>query len=104
MATIKPPMPYAIKAHTRARARQLGLQVRPSTRKNKKLDVYKGDEKVASVGDTRYPDYPTYEAMERDGSVPPGTAEKRRKAYHARHGKHSAEGLTPAYLAAELLW
>ena len=32
----------------------------PSTKKNKKIDVYKNGEYIASIGDVRYNDYPTY--------------------------------------------
>ena len=44
-------------ATARRKASKLGVSVKLSTRKNKKLDVFKGDKKVASIGDNRYTDF-----------------------------------------------
>ena len=41
-------MPYSIKQYTYDQAKKLGVQVKPSTVKSKKIDVYKDDKKVAS--------------------------------------------------------
>ena len=43
-------MAYRIKQRTYRRARALGVTVKPSTRKGKKIDVFKNGKKVASVG------------------------------------------------------
>ena len=53
-------MVYRITNYTRSRARSLGVTVKPSTRKGKKIDVFKGDKKVASIGAAGMNDYPTY--------------------------------------------
>jgi len=56
---------YKITEYTKARAKELGVTVKPSTNKNKKIDVYKSGIKIASVGGinqdgTPYMDYPNY--------------------------------------------
>ena len=52
---------YTITQYTKDQARKLGVKVRPSTKAHKKIDVVSSDgEVVASVGDVRYADYPTY--------------------------------------------
>ena len=44
-------MPQTNLARAKERAKTLGVEIKPSTRKNKKLDVFKQGEKVASIGD-----------------------------------------------------
>lgn len=95
---------YTISDYTRRRARALGVTVKPSSRKGKKIDVFKGDKKVASVGALGMMDYPSYRRAERMGQVPKGTAEKRRRSYKARHGKYRSRVGTPSYYADKLLW
>ena len=51
-----------------------------SVEKNKKIDVYKGDKLIASIGAKPYKDYPTY--MIEEGKE---YADKRRKLYKQRH-------------------
>jgi hypothetical protein len=86
---------YVITEYTKERARRLGLQVRPSTHKGKKIDVFKDGKYLASVGAIGYMDYPTY--MKRDG---PAVAEERRRLYHIRHTKDTLG----ENLARSLLW
>ncbi len=69
-------MGYRIKPYTFRRARALGVTVKPSTRKGKKIDVFKNGKKVASVGAIGYGDFPTF-TMQRGKAF----ADKRRKAY-----------------------
>eukprot|EP01038_Epipyxis_sp_PR26KG_P016034 gene16034-21762_t len=38
----------------------MGVEIKPSKSKNKKIDVYKNNNKIASVGAIGYNDYPTY--------------------------------------------
>ena len=100
-------MLYTILPHTHHGAERLGLEVRSSTKAHKKVDVLRKGKVIASIGDSRYKDYPTYRQMEKDGEVSKGTAEKRREAYHARHGSYpkKREGeYTAGYLAGQLLW
>lgn len=59
-----------------------GYTIKPSTRKNKKYDVYKNDKYITSFGDTRYQHYYDkigyYEHLNHYD-------EKRRKNYRSRH-------------------
>ena len=89
-------MTYRIKSYTRKKARDLGVTVRPSTRASKKIDVYKNDKLVVSIGAVGYGDYPTF--IESHGRA---YAMKRRAAYHARHRKNNAPA---GYYAKQLLW
>ena len=50
-------MPQTNLVKARRKAASIGVTIKPSTRKNKKLDVYKDGEKVASIGDLRYSDF-----------------------------------------------
>ena len=95
-------MTYVITEHTKKQARQLGVTVKPSSKKNKKIDVIKKGEIVASVGDKRYADFGTFLAMEAKDQVKKGTADDRRRAYKARHGKYRIN--SPGYWANNLLW
>lgn len=89
-------MSYVIKSYTKQKAKELGYTVKPSTNANKKIDVYKGDKKVASIGAKGYSDYPTYIATE--GKA---VADERRRLYHIRHKKD--KNIT-GILARQLLW
>jgi len=86
---------YEITSYTRARAKELGVVVKPSIRKGKKLDVFKDGQYVDSVGALGYKDYPTYLATE--GKE---VAEERRRLYHLRHKKNTVG----EQLALFLLW
>jgi hypothetical protein len=77
-------------------AKKLGVSVKPSSDKNKKLDVFKGDKKITSIGAKGYKDYPTY-LIDKGKEY----ADERRKLYHVRH-KHD-KGLAGFYAKA-LLW
>ena len=54
---------YNITQYTLDRAKQLGVVVKPSTSKNKKIDVFKNGSKVASVGALGYGDYSNVSAV-----------------------------------------
>ena len=92
-------MAYRIKQRTYRRARALGVTVKPSTRKGKKIDVFKKGKKVASVGAIGYGDYATF--IQTRGKA---YADKRRKAYKIRHEKDRKKVGTPGYYADQLLW
>ena len=56
-------MAYRITKYTYDQAKKLGVTVKPSTVKGKKIDVFnKKGEKLASVGALGYADYPTFMA------------------------------------------
>lgn len=86
---------YSILPYTKARAKELGVEIKPSKKKNKKIDVYT-DQGVISIGDKRYKDYPTYKKF--DGA---DVAEFHKRLYHMRHKNDS--GLAGFY-AKNLLW
>ena len=86
---------YSISNYTKKKASQMGLTVRPSTHKGKKIDVFDGEKKIASVGALGYPDYPHY--IQTDGKE---YADERRQLYHIRHKKSSLGEV----LAKRLLW
>ena len=91
-------MVYKIKNYSFDQAKKLGVLIYPSKKKNKKIDVYKGDDFICSIGDTRYDDFPTF--YEEYGEE---FANQRRKAYHQRHSKEDIEG-TPGFYALRILW
>jgi hypothetical protein len=92
-------MSYTITKYTRNRAKALGVVVKISTNKKKKLDVFKDKKKIASVGAIGYSDYPTYTKTK--GKV---YADKRRAAYKKRHQKDRMKKGSNGYYADKLLW
>ena len=92
-------MSYEITEHSYKQAKKLGVQIKPSTNAKKKIDVYKGAEKIASVGATGYKDYGVY--LKTDGKA---VADKKRDAYKARHAKDRQVVGSPGYWADRLLW
>lgn len=97
-------MAYKITTYTKEQAKKIGVVVKPSKVKGKKIDVYKNGEKVASVGGYGYNDYPTFMELERQGKVPKGYAKERRKLYKERHEKDRHVVGSNGYYADKLLW
>ena len=104
-------MTYNIRPRSYEIAKKLGIKIKPSTRQYKKIDIYtpvKGRVNTYkykfSVGDRRYMDYHLWKTLEARGKVPPGTAEKRRKAYKLRHSKDLRVKGSPGFFAYRLLW
>ena len=87
-------MPQTNLAKAKARAKSLGVEVKPSTRKNKKLDVFDatGKKKLASIGDKRYSDFLQH------------GDEERRKRYKARHEPYRHKKGSASYYADQILW
>ena len=93
-------MPYKITTYTKQQAKKLGVIVKPSTVKGKKIDVYnKKGEKISSVGALGYGDYPTF--IRTKGKE---YAEIRRRLYKVRHEKDRHTMGTAGYYADKLLW
>jgi hypothetical protein len=93
-------MPYRITSYTKQQAKKLGVTVKPSKVKGKKLDVYnKKGKKVASIGALGMGDYPTF--MRTKGK---DYAEVRRRLYKDRHEKDRHKRGTAGYYADKLLW
>ena len=90
---------YNITNYTKNQAKKLNVEVKPSTNKKKKIDVYKNDKKKASVGFFGAYDYPTY--IETKGLK---YANERRKLYKIRHSKDLKEIGSNGYYANKLLW
>lgn len=92
-------MPYSITEYTYNQAKKLGVEVKPSTKKNKKIDVFKNGALIASVGDDRYKDYPSF-IKERGLEH----ANERRRLYRIRHANDLKKIGTPGFWASNLLW
>jgi hypothetical protein len=97
-------MAYKITNYTKSKAKQLGVEVKPSKNKTKKIDVFKLGKKVASVGAKGMNDYPTYMELEKKKKVEKGTANKRRRLYKIRHKKDKDVKGTAGFYADKLLW
>jgi len=92
-------MPYTITKYTYRQAKKMGVTVKPSTNKTKKIDVIKQGKKIASVGAYGMNDYPTY--MKLKGNK---YAKTRRRLYKMRHEKDRKTKWTRGWLADKLLW
>lgn len=86
---------YEITDYTRKRAKEIGVEVRLSQKKDKKIDVFKDGKYLKSIGAKGMGDYPTW--LKEKGKE---FAEERRRLYHQRHTKDSLGEL----LARWLLW
>ena len=85
-------MPQTNLQKAKVKAAKIGVSVKPSTVKYKKLDVYKSGEKIASIGDLRYSDFNLH-----------GDSERRRR-YKLRHEKHRHIKGSASYFADKILW
>ena len=92
-------MPYTITEHTLQRAKQMKVTVQLSQKKNKKIDVFKNGVKIATIGDSRYKDFPTY-VIENGIEF----ANKRKRLYYMRHKKDIEKLNSNGFYAAKLLW
>ena len=92
-------MVYHITNYTYKKAKKFGYTVKPSTNKTKKIDVYKKNKKIASVGANGMNDYPTY--IQKNGLK---YAKTRRRLYRIRHEKDRHKRLSNGWLADKLLW
>ena len=93
-------MVYKITNYSYKRAEENNLNIVPSKKKNKKIDVYKNGEYIASIGDRRFYDYPTYILDEKYGKK---YADEGRKLYYKRHNLNSSK-YSPDNLAKLILW
>jgi hypothetical protein len=95
---------YNITNYTRKQAKRLGVTVKQSRKKDKKIDVYrtmgmKKHKLIASVGANGMNDFPTY--IKKRGLK---YAKTRRRLYKMRHEKDRHEKWTNGWLADKLLW
>jgi hypothetical protein len=80
-------------------AQSLGVTIKPSTMKTKKLDVFKKGVKVASIGATGYKDYDIH-IRERGIEY----ANERRRLYKLRHERDRHKTGTAGFYADKILW
>ena len=90
---------YKIRNYSLQRAREIGVQIKPSSRIGKKIDVYKSGKKIASIGAAGYLDYPNY--LAKYGRK---IADQKRAAYYKRHKRNLTVKGSPGYYAARILW
>ena len=90
---------YQITNYTKQKAKELNVKIKPSSNPKKKIDVYKDNKKVASVGAIGYDDYPTY-IIKKGKSY----ADEKRKLYKLRHSKDRNVINSNGYYADKLLW
>ena len=91
---------YSISRGTYEKAKKLGVKVKPSTVKGKKVDVFNSKgEKLASIGALGMNDY--YLWQKKKGL---DFAKRRRKAYKMRHEKDRHKRGSAGYYAFQLLW
>ena len=88
---------YVIKKYSYDQAKALGVTIKPSTFKNKKIDVYKDNNFICSIGDSRFYDFPSYLEIDKDLAL------ERRRLYHIRHKKDNVEG-TKGWYSLKILW
>ena len=89
---------YQIKKYSFNQAKKLGVTIKPSTNPKKKIDVFKDDVFLFSIGDVNYSDYATY--LETQGEE---FANKRRRIYHLRHKRDNVPN-TKGWYALSILW
>jgi len=90
---------YQINDYSFKQAKKLGVEIKPSKNKNKKIDVFKGGEKISSIGATGYGDYSTY--VKTKGKA---YADKRRELYKIRHAKDLAVKGSNGWFSNKILW
>jgi hypothetical protein len=92
-------MTYQITDYSYKQASKLGVQIKPSTNKNKKIDVFKQGKKITSIGASGYSDYSTY--VKTKGK---NYADKRRELYKLRHEKDRQVIGSRGYFSDKILW
>ena len=92
-------MDYKIQPHSFQQAEKLGVKIKPSKKKDKKIDVFKNNELISSIGQLGYKDYGTY--IKEKGKP---FADKRRSLYKARHKNDLSKVGTAGYYANKILW
>ena len=90
---------YKITQYSYDQAKKLNVKIKPSTKKNKKIDVFKNDHLVASIGSLKNFDYPNYI---KEKGLP--YANKRRELYKLRHSKDRNKINSNGFYADKLLW
>ena len=92
-------MVYKITLYSYKKAEENDLDIVPSTKKNKKIDVYKNGDKIASIGSIKNLDYPNH--ILKNGL---DYANQKRKLYRLRHKKDINNKNGNGYWANAILW
>ena len=91
---------YKITKRQLKNAKRLNVSIKPSTNKNKKIDVFnKEGKKLYSIGDINYNDYDLY--IKKKGLE---YANSRRLLYKIRHNKYRTKIGTRSYYSDQILW
>lgn len=91
---------YHITPYTKAKAKQLNVIVKPSSKRGKKIDVFdKRGNYLVSIGAQGYFDYPTYKIY-----FGKSFADERKRLYKIRHKKDRTIKNSAGYFADRLLW
>lgn len=91
-------MSYVIKPQQKAAAKKLGVTIKPSQVKGKKIAVFKAGNKIADIGALGYGDYWSYYQSDKY------LARSKRDAYQARHNGEQNKIGSPGYYAWYILW
>jgi len=100
-------MDYKIKPRQFKAAKRINVEIKPSSKKNKKIDIYKDDKIIGSIGgvkkdNTFYMDYASY--LE---TLPKKEANQKKENYLKRHSKEPKmkDGKrTNSYYSDVILW
>jgi hypothetical protein len=90
---------YKITDRQKRNAASLGVIIKPSTNKSKKIDVFKNGQKIASIGAMGYKDFDIH--LKESGKA---FADERRRLYKIRHKDNRNKIGTPGYYADRILW
>jgi len=91
---------YNITDYSRQQAKKLGVKIKPSTKKSKKIDVFNNQDKfITSIGAAEYKSYPEY-LNEKGKSF----ADERRRLYRLRHRNDINVKGSAGFFANKLLW
>ena len=85
-------MPQTNLVKAAKRASRLGVTIKPSTRKYKKLNVFEKGKKIVSIGDIRYQNFLTHQDP------------RRRRLYKQRHEKTRKKRGSASFYADQILW
>jgi len=91
---------YKITDRQKRNAESLGVTIKPSTNKSKKIDVFdKLGNKIASIGAMGYKDFDIH--LKESGRT---FANERRRLYKIRHKDNRNKIGTPGFFADRILW
>lgn len=91
-------MTYKIREYHKENAKDLGVKIRPSKAKGKKIEVEKPDGTISQIGATGYNDFATYQEKNKM------EANEKRENYRARHKCDNAIRYSNNHFACEILW